>query len=855
MKIRMIAEHLSGIRVRGVVRRVGWASRLPCRASRVAHRGRTGVPLEIMRSDIRRPMQDASDSRRDARATRCTPFRSRALAMALGLFFCAMFVCSAAAAPLPEKVSFNQHVRPILSNNCFYCHGPDAKHREAKLRLDVREDAVRDLGGYAAIVPGKPDESEVIKRITTHDDDDVMPPVKSKKLLTAEQKDTLKRWIAQGAIYERHWSFEPPKRVPPPEIAGASHPIDRFIRARLVAENLAPSPAADYATLIRRVSLDLTGLPPTLQEVDVFVKASAKDANAAYRALVDRLLANPHYGERWGRWWLDQARYADSNGYSVDAPRQIWKFRDWVIGALNADMPFDQFTIEQLAGDLLSGATESQRIATGFHRNTQINQEGGIDKEQFRIDSVFDRVATTGTVWLGLSVGCAQCHDHKFDPIAQKEYYRLFAFLNNQDEPTMKVLDPSLNVAALSTEFKATEAKLTARVKERYGEITTWEAKLKGSEFKKIVTSAVQKIIAKPAAKRKLAENLSLFTIFVLPSDPIRVLHDRYDDLNALLNQGTTTLVMSELPKPRTTTVFIKGDFTRPADEVTPGTPAVLHPFETTAAQPTRLDLARWIMSSKNPLTARVMVNRVWQQYFGRGIVETENDFGMQGTQPSHAELLDWLATEFIAKKWSLKELHRVIVTSATYRQSSSQRGDLREKDPNNYLLARQSRLRLDAEVVRDVCLSASGLLSQKLGGPPVYPPIPDGVMGQGQVKRVWTVSKGEDRYRRGLYTFVYRASPPPSLSVFDAPEGLSTCTRRIRSNTPLQALTLMNDGSFFEFATALEKIIKKDGLEAAFGRCTSRAPKADELAILKKLDSLNAARALLNLDETVTRE
>ncbi|MEO6740533.1 MAG: DUF1549 domain-containing protein, partial [Chthoniobacteraceae bacterium] len=546
------------------------------------------------------------------------------------------------AAALPEKVSFNQHVRSILSNNCFYCHGPDEKHREAKLRLDVREDAVRDLGGYAAIVPGKPDASEIIKRITTHDEDDVMPPVKSKKHVSPQEIEMLKKWIAQGANYERHWSFEPPKRVTPPEIAGASHPVDRFIRARLAEEKLAPSPAADATTLIRRVSLDLTGLPPTPQEVDAFVKVSAKDADAAYRALVDHLLASPHYGERWGRWWLDQARYADSNGYSIDAPRQIWKFRDWVIGALNADMPFDQFTVEQLAGDLLPNATESQKIATGFHRNTQINQEGGIDKEQFRIDSVFDRVATTGTVWLGLSVGCAQCHDHKFDPIAQKEYYRLFAFLNNQDEPTMKVFDPSVNVAALTKEFKATEAKLNAMVKERYGEVTAWEAKLKESEFKKIVSPAVQKIVAKPAARRKLTENLSLFTIFVLPSDPIRVLHDRYNELDALLNQGATTLVMSELPKPRTTTVFIKGDFTRPADEVTPGTPAVLHAFAKTAAQPTRLDLARWIMSPKNPLTARVIVNRVWQQYFGRGIVETENDFGMQGTAPSHPELLDW---------------------------------------------------------------------------------------------------------------------------------------------------------------------------------------------------------------------
>ena len=764
---------------------------------------------------------------------------------------------SALAAGAPEgAVRFSRDVRPILAENCFACHGFDKAKRKADLRLDTREGATATTDGVTAVVPGKPDASELIARIMTADEDDMMPPKKSGKHLTDAQKATLRRWIAEGANFENHWSFDAPKHGTPPTIAGASHPVDRFIQARLALEKLTPSPMADSATLIRRVSLDLIGLPPTPAEVDAFLGAAKKDADAAYRELVDRLLRSPHYGERWGRWWLDQARYADSNGYSIDAPRQIWKFRDWVIGALNADMPFDQFTIEQLAGDLLPDATEAQKIATGFHRNTQINQEGGIDKEQFRIDSVFDRVATTATVWLGLSVGCAQCHDHKFDPIGQKEYYRLFAFLNSQDEPTLKVFDPSVDIAELTTEFKAAETMLNAMVKARAAEIAAWEEKLKESpEFRKILLPAMKKIVEKPAAKRKLTENLAIFAILVLPSDPIRVLNDRYTELDALLNQGTTTLVMSELPKPRRTTVFIKGDFTRPADEVTPGTPAVLHPFEKPTGQPTRLDLARWIASPKNPLTARVIVNRVWQQYFGRGIVETENDFGMQGTQPSHPELLDWLAVEFMDRKWSLKEMHRLIVTSQTYRQSSTDRAELREKDPNNYLLARQQRLRLDAEIVRDAALAASGLLSPKLGGPPVYPPIPDGVMGQGQVKRAWAVSKGEDKFRRGIYTFVYRATPPPSLNVFDAPDGFSSCTRRIRSNTPLQALTLMNDSSFFEFATALEKIIRKDGIETAFRRCTTRAPKADEIAILKKLDTLNAARVLLNLDETFTRE
>jgi hypothetical protein len=749
-----------------------------------------------------------------------------------------------AAQPQPQ-ISFNRDVRPILSENCFACHGFDPKHRQADLRLDTFAGATEDHDGIRGIVPGDLTQSAAWQRIISTDPDEVMPPPKSHKPpLSPAQRSILKTWIEQGAKYERHWSFEPPKPSP-----GSS--IDSFIQDRLAQENLSPSPAASPATLIRRVSLDLTGLPPTPEEVAAFL---ADPSDQAYSKLVDRLLQSPHYGERWGRWWLDQARYADSNGYSIDAPRQIWKFRDWVIDALNADMPFDQFTIEQLAGDLLPNASESQKIATGFHRNTQINQEGGIDKEQFRIDSVFDRVATTGTVWLGLSIGCAQCHDHKFDPIEQKEYYQLFAFFNNQDEPTLKILDQNLDVRELTQEFKQLETRIKTFIQDHASELDAWEAGLTPA-IKKSLSSFLTKILAVPKNKRSFAQTQSLFAASVGGVGTFRELNDRYKEIDTLLNQGVTTLVMKELPKPRKTTILIKGDFTRPADEVTPGTPGVLHPFKSTPHQPNRLDLAKWIVSPENPLTARVIVNRIWQQYFGRGLVETENDFGMQGTTPSHPELLDWLATELLAKKWSLKDIHRLIVTSNTYRQSSSNRPDLREKDPGNYLLARQSRLRLDAEVVRDVALSASGLLAPQIGGPPVYPPIPDGVMGQGQVKRTWTVSKGADRYRRGLYTFIYRASPPPTLTVFDAPEGFTTCTRRIRSNTPLQALTLMNDSGFFEFATALEKIIQSESLDAAFRRCTSRPPHPDELAILQKLDPLTAARTLLNLDETVTRE
>ena len=786
---------------------------------------------------------------------RASRWRNAIRSLGAGVLLILPYSISFVSAATVSEVQFNRDIRPILSDNCFACHGFDPKHRDAGLRLDTFEGATAEHDGTRAIVPGDLANSEAWKRILSTDPDEVMPPPKAHKPpLTSKQRDLLKRWIEAGARYEKHWAFVPPART---ESAGASsslHPVDRLIEAGLAHYQLRPSPKADPTTLIRRVSLDLTGLPPSPREVDAFLQASGTDADAAYNELVERLLSSPHYGERWGRWWLDQARYADSNGYSIDAPRQIWKFRDWVLHALNADMPFDRFTIEQLAGDLLPNATDDQKIATGFHRNTQINQEGGIDREQFRIDSVFDRVATTGTVWLGLSVGCAQCHDHKFDPIEQKEYYRLFAFFNNQDEPTMKVFDPSVDVSGLTAEFTALEKKLKAYMSEHSSDLATWEAGLTPAT-KKSISAALVKILEVPREKRSFVQNRMLFAGGIGGVGPFREANDRYNELDTLLNQGVTTLILKELPQPRKTTVFIKGDFTRPADEVSPGTPSVLHPLEPLSALPTRLDLAKWIVSPKNPLTARVIVNRVWQQYFGRGIVETENDFGMQGTPPSHPELLDWLAAEFIRKGWSLKELHRTIVSSHTYRQSSKEREDVREKDPNNVMLARQQRLRLDAEVVRDVALGASGLLSGKVGGPPVYPPIPEGVMGQGQVKRVWSVSKGEDRYRRGLYTFIYRASPPPSLTVFDAPEGFSTCTRRIRSNTPLQALTLMNDAGFFEFAQNLEKIIRKEGMEAAFRRCVSRKPTPEEIGVLQRLSPINAARTLLNLDETVTRE
>jgi hypothetical protein len=784
-----------------------------------------------------------------------------------------------------EPLSYDRHIRPILSENCFACHGFDEKTREAGLRLDTRAGAI-DEGG--AIEPGSPETSWIVERMESEDVEVRMPPPHSGKSLTAEQIGLIKRWISDGAIYEEHWAFSPPVAKAPPPSERYDHPIDRFVMAELAARNLHLSPLANHATLIRRLSLDLIGLPPTPQQVDDFETAASKNTHQAILELVDRLLDSPHFGERWGRWWLDQARYADSHGYSIDGEREMWNYRDWVINALNRDMGFDQFTIEQIAGDLLPNPTIEQRIATGFHRNTQINQEGGVDPEQFRMDSVFDRVATTGNVWLGLSIGCAQCHDHKFDPITQHEYFQLFAFLNNQDEPTIKVYPDGVDGPTVEGEAKQLEGFLRDAIGRQQESLDQWEAALDAAS-RETLPKAVLKLLKSPRDKRSLSDRgrLLLASGVSLPDGQnatdespanenalgspvaddkkgeatnnatgIAAAIERLDEVNRVLATASAALVLQERSELRPTFLLIKGDFTRPDIQVAPGTPSVLHPLPAVEERVlNRMDLARWLVADDNPLTSRVIANRVWQQLFGQGIVETENDFGLQGTPPSHPALLDWLAIELRSHNWSLKHLIRSIVTSHTYLQSSAVRQELNAADPLNILLGRQHRLRLDAEIVRDVALVASDLFCDVIGGPSVRPPIPDGVMSQGQIKRDWRTSQGGDRYRRAMYTFAYRVTPPPALSVFDAPDGLSSCTRRIRSNTPLQALTLLNDPAFVEFAQAMEAIVKREGVEAAFQRCTSRRPTLEELAILKQLDTLGIARALLNLDETITRE
>ena len=828
-----------------------------------------------------------------------------------------------ATALVAAPVDYVKEIQPLLAQHCYQCHG--ATQPKHGLRLDTAAFAIKGGQSGAAIKPGKSSDSLLVQVISgTHKDITRMPY--KKPPLSDAHIALVRRWIDEGAKAPAnevpgskvHWAFLTPKRPMVPRIQNPEsriqNSIDAFIRARLAKEQLTPSPEADRVTLIRRLALDLLGLPPMPAEVDAFVNDKSPDA---YEKLVDRLLASPHYGERWGRWWLDVARYADSNGYSIDAPRSIWRYRDWVIAALNRDLPFDQFTIEQLAGDMLPNATMEQKVATGFHRNTQINQEGGIDKEQFRIESVVDRVATTGYAWLGLTIACANCHDHKFDPISQKEYFGLYAMLNNQDEPDLPLTSPDESKRAADIEAKvagyiADLFKKDAGIVDRE---LTWEGSMT-PEQRQAMPQLWREIFDTPPAQRTDAQKLVMVTSFVEHAAEHKTHQAVIKKFRAEKPKVDTTMVMREAAKPRRTFLQIKGDFTRDGGDVKAHFPSALHPFKAAPdREPNRLDLARWLVDEANPLTARVLVNRVWQQYFGKGLVDTENDFGTQGALPIHPELLDWLAAEFqkpgggveglkvsrveearpsapasTLQPWSLKSLHRLIVTSATYRQSSAVRADLLRVDANNKWLARQNRLRLDAEIVRDVGLTASGLLTPTLGGPSVYPPIPENAMALGQRKQPWPTSTGPDRYRRGLYTFYYRATPPPSMNVFDSPDGFSTCTRRMRSNTPLQALALLNDTAFYEFAEHLATRVLKEvpandsaRLEHAFRLCLARKPSAAEatrLAGLLKTEAASlteaeaksvkapagvepkqfaawttVARVLLNLDETITRE
>ena len=763
----------------------------------------------------------------------------------------------AGAAEAVEKVRFNRDVRPILSGNCFYCHGPDEKKREGDRRLDTREGALAENDGVRAVVPGKPDASDLLARVLSHDKDEQMPPPKSKKPpLTPEQIATLRRWIAEGAEYEGHWSFLPLSVAPPPPVKDKAWPkngIDHFILARLEGEGIAPSPEADRAVLIRRVSLDLTGLLPTPEEVRAFTDDRAPDA---YAHLVDRLLASPHHGERWGRHWLDQARYGDSNGYAIDSARAMWPWRDWVIRALNDDVPFDRFTIEQLAGDLLPEPKKSQVIATGFHRNTLINEEGGSKPEQFRVEAVIDRTNTTGAVWLGLTVGCAQCHTHKFDPITQREFYQLTAFFNSGEDVNSKGATVEVARGEIFGVPVGPTSPDVETVKSPKHRITqeAWEraelAKIEALPPEKQPADAYT-LALKLAPAVRVDEQKKLLKAAFAKAVP----KEKAEKPRPVDGEIVDLMVMQDLAKPRPTFLLQRGDYTRPDEKAGPLPPGVIAAVNSAFRTPhsafqNRLDLARWLVSAENPLTPRVTMNRVWMRYFGRGIVETEEDFGSQGTAPTHPGLLDWLGREFIRQGWSMKAMHRLIVTSATYRQASKARPDLAEKDPRNLLLARQERLRVEAEIVRDAALSASGLLVATVGGPSVYPPQPDGVYSFTQTGKKWPTDTGANCFRRALYTMYYRSAPYPLFGTFDAPDFQTVCTRRPRSDTPLQALTVANDPAFVELAQGLAARVLRDvpaddaeaRIRRAFALCLCREPGAKELAILRAYHSAQLA-------------
>lgn len=687
------------------------------------------------------------------------------------------------------------------------------------------------------------------------------------------------------------WSLRPVARPVEPEVRGLSwvrNPIDRFVLARMERAGVSPGPEADRATLLRRVTLDLTGLPPSPSEIDAFL---GDQSPKAWDRVIDRLLSSPHYGERWARFWLDQGRYADSDGYRGDAFRPYaWRWREWVIQAFNRDMPFEQFTIEQIAGDLLPGATVDQRIATGFHRNTLTNREGGTDPEQFRVEAVIDRTNTVGTVWLGLTVGCSQCHDHKYDPITQRDYYRLFAFFNTAEEwtidaPAAGEIGPHMaarpqydrarrdllakhGVALLQIEWERRMIEAAAAP----GKWHEWD-----HAFDDLRTSLSdgEKILRTPVERREARQQKLLTDYFIGNYDRViskesaeelkfKELRKELEKLDNSLPSLTEGMVIREEQPRRVTRLLQRGDYRSPGDPMEPGTPGVLHPVK----GGTRLDLARWIVAPENPLTARVIVNRVWQQYFGRGIVKTSENFGTQGEAPSHPELLDWLASEFVASGWRMKHLHKLIVTSSAYRQSSAIRQELLSRDPENRLLARQARVRLHAESIRDSALAVSGLLDRSIGGP-----------------------SATEGYRRGLYMRLFRNKPHAFLANFDAPNGYAPVCRRSVSNTPLQALNLMNDPLFAEAAQALALRVMReaDGFDARLRRAylltvghpPSSAERADLLEYFQRQAGLLAAQpaaarkivpealssdpesaawtglasVLLNTDEFITRE
>ncbi len=925
-----------------------------------------------------------------------------------------------------EKVQFNRDVRPILSDKCFHCHGPDDKKREGGVRLDLRADAQKKgESGHAPIVPGKPELSELIARITASSPDDIMPPPKMHKAITKAEADILRRWIAEGAEYQGHWAFEPVRAPNVPKIDGVTGAVDSFIRARLLHEGWKPSAEADKATLIRRVTLDLIGLPPSPEEVRAFV---ADTSPRAYEMLVDRLLSSQQYGEHMARQWLDFARFADSNGFQTDSSRSMWPWRDWVIRSFNENLPYDQFTVQQIAGDLLPNATQDQIVATGFNRNHRINGEGGIIAEEWRIENIIDRVETTSFTWLGLTLNCCRCHDHKYDPFTQKDFYSFFAFFNNVEEsgtiqgasnrsggnsvPFMKVTTPEqkLRMDALIATVSAAQKHVRETEKDLPKLLAAWESTVgtsdtapksawqrldpenvqskqgatltrqadgsylasgrnpprdvyvfdvamptdgvsaflleclpdtslpnqslgrnsngnfvlsqfdvfvqspggkpvaqtvakavadysqKGYDITAVLNKAsgkgwaidgptkrdprramfvlekplppqpgaklllrlrheaisghnigrfrissasakavdvkldgdtsmaeIQLIVKIPAAERSAEQVKALNSFFRANVDsPVRIADTALADAKSALAKYEdglpTTMVMKEAATPRDAFILTRGEYDKPAAKVTMATPAVLPPMPK-GAPLNRLGLAKWMVAPENPLTARVWVNRAWERFFGNGLCKTTENLGSQAEYPVHPELLDWLAAEFMRSGWDMKAMIKLMVMSATYRQSSAVTEAMVAADPENRFLARGPRFRLTGEVVRDQALAVGGLLVPTIGGPSVRPYMPEGVWDEtskyGDL-RGYKADKGEGLYRRTLYTIWKRTAAPPTMMLFDAPTREICTVKRSRTNTPLQALAMLNEVTFVEAARGLAQImIQKGGASA----------------------------------------
>jgi hypothetical protein len=733
-----------------------------------------------------------------------------------------------------DTVDFSAQIRPLLSKNCFSCHGPDEKSRQARMRLDLRADAIKGRRkGDHAIKPGDPEGSLLLARVRSNDPAFMMPPPESGHALKPEEVELLRRWIKDGAVYSPHWAFVKPVRpgVPQVKAGWVRNPIDHFILAKMETHRLQPSPEADRHTLARRVSLDLTGLPPAPKRVDAFVNDPSPNA---YEKFVDELLASPAYGERWARVWLDLARYADSAGYGSDPLRlNIWPYRDWVISAYNRNLPYDQFTREQLAGDLLSNPTKDQLTATAFHRNTMTNTEGGTIDEEWRVAAVKDRNATTFQVWMGLTMGCAQCHSHKFDPISHKEFYQSYALFNQTEDSDREDEYPTL---PLPTER---EVKRKAEFEQRIAGLQ-----------KEIPLSRARLAALTGLMPRNLAGVVSLSLQTKLAAETPRQLAAARRDLAGIKPVAVPMLRELTAGKLRKSHILHKGNYLDPGQEVGPGVPAEFGPWPKGLPM-NRLGLSAWLFSPENPLTARVAVNRLWAQLFGTGLVETEEDFGTQGQLPSHRELLDWLAVEFREQGWDQKKMLKLIVMSATYRQSSRVTPELLKVDPRGRLLSRYPRQRLDAEQIRDQALALSGLLSKKIGGPSVYPPQPDGLWRAAfNGQRTYPTSTGEDRYRRGLYTIWRRTVPYPSMATFDAPSRETCTVKRIPTNTPLHAYVTLNDPVFVEASQALGRRILKEGGPDP----TSRIRYGLRLALGRPAEERNV-QALLHLyEESLTR-